>query len=104
MTLEEYLSIPYILAVDAFEAADGQWFRRAAYPELPGCVAEALWIEDAIDEVEEMRVRFIVDRLTRGELIPIPRPPLRSLNYERFHLSKQLNYSKPVEGTVNADR
>jgi len=37
----EYLAIPYVLVVESVEGPDGQWFRRAMYPEL-GIDGEAL--------------------------------------------------------------
>jgi predicted RNase H-like HicB family nuclease len=78
MTPEEYLAIPYVLVMESVEKEDGDWIRRAEYPELPGCVAEAFSPLDAIDQLEEKRVRFIMERLERGEPIPVPRPPLRA--------------------------
>lgn len=90
MTIEEYLAVPYILVVEAFEATDGQWVRRASYPELPGCVAEAFWMEEAVEEAEEMRVRYIVERVERREPVPVPRLPLRSIDYERLHFARRL--------------
>jgi hypothetical protein len=44
---EEYLAIPYVLVVESVEGPDGQWFRRAMYPEL-GIVGEAHSPLDAI--------------------------------------------------------
>jgi predicted RNase H-like HicB family nuclease len=58
---------------------DGVWVRRAEYPELPGCVAEADSPLDAIDQLDALRERFILDRLARGQPVPVPRPPLARL-------------------------
>jgi predicted RNase H-like HicB family nuclease len=58
---------------------DGAWVRRAEYPELPGCVAEADSPLDAIDQLDALRERFILGRLARGEPVPVPRPPLARL-------------------------
>ena len=77
MTPEEYLAIPYVLVVESVEGPDGEWFRRAAYPEL-GIVGEAHTPTDAIAKLEEARVATILSRLERGEPVPVPRPPLRS--------------------------
>ena len=76
MTPEEYLAIPYVLVVESVEGPDGQWYRRATYPEL-GVSGEALSPLDAIARLEEARVSTILARLQRGEPIPVPRPPLR---------------------------
>ena len=64
------------MVVESFEGPDGEWFRRAAYPEL-GVVAEALSPLDAIGQLEQARVKTILGRLERGEPVPVPRPPLR---------------------------
>ena len=76
MTPEEYLAIPYVLVVESVEGPDGQWFRRAMYPEL-GISGEAQSPLDAIAKLEEARVATILGKLERGEPVPVPRPPLR---------------------------
>jgi hypothetical protein len=76
VTPEEYLAIPYVLVVESVEGADGQWFRRAMYPEL-GISGEAISPLDAIAKLEEARVSTILSKLERGEPVPVPRPPLR---------------------------
>ena len=78
MTYEEYLAVPYILVVESVERPDGEWTRRASYPELPGCVVEADSPWDAIEQLEEKRRRRIAELLAAGESVPVPRPPLRS--------------------------
>ena len=93
MTPEEYLAIPYVMVVESVEGPDGEWFRRATYPEL-GVVAEALSPLEAIDKLEEARVKTILGRLQRGESVPVPRPPLRDeiggLDPERLGFAKWL--------------
>ncbi len=79
MDLREYLAVPYVLAIESVERPDGEWVRRAEYPELPGCAAEAHSAVEAIALLEEERVRYIQQRLDRGEPVPVPRPPLQSL-------------------------
>jgi hypothetical protein len=78
MRLEEYLSIPYRLVAYSAPGRDGIWRRFAAYPEI-GCVGEADTPMEAMDKLEEERVRYILERFQKGEPIPVPRPPLRSL-------------------------
>ena len=79
MTPDEHLRVPYTMIIASVRRPDGSWTRRAEYPELPGCVAEADSPLDAIDRLEALRVRTILERLARGEAIPTPRPPLRRL-------------------------
>jgi hypothetical protein len=78
MTLEEYLSIPYRLVAYSAPGRDGVWRRFAAYPEI-GCVSEADSPLEAMDKLEEQRVSYIIEHVRKGEPIPVPRPPLRSL-------------------------
>jgi predicted RNase H-like HicB family nuclease len=73
---------------------DGNWVRRAEYPELPGCVVEAETAVEAVEKLEEAKVRYIVERLERGEPVPVPRPPLRSsmaaLSSDRLQFARWL--------------
>ncbi len=74
--LAYYEAVPYLLVVESVERG-GAWLRRAEYPELPGCYAEAESAVDAIEELERARRRLIRGLWDRGAPIPTPRPPLR---------------------------
>src|SRR3954468_4535817 len=76
---DEHLRVPYTMIIASVRRTDGVWVRRAEYPELPGCVAEAESPLDAIDNLDALRVQTILGRLSRGEPVPIPRPPLQRL-------------------------
>ena len=78
MNLEDYLAVPYKLIIESFEGPDGDWLRRASYPELPGCDVEGLWAVDVVDALDNLRVSLITGMFQRHEQIPVPRPPLRS--------------------------
>src|SRR4030081_2126031 len=78
MNLQEYLAIPYRLVAYSAARADGTWRRYAAYPEI-GCVSEADTPWEAQEQLEELRIRYIIHHVQRGEPIPVPRPPLKSL-------------------------
>ena len=76
-SLESYEAVPYLLVVESVEH-DGEWWRRAEHPELPGCVAEAASALEAIDKLDRERRRVLREAWTRGTPIPVPRPPLRA--------------------------
>ena len=76
MTRDEYLRIPYVLLVESVAGPDGDWRRRASYPELPGVLAEAESVIQAMDVADERRVRVITDWLDAGIPVPVPRQPL----------------------------
>jgi hypothetical protein len=76
--LEEYLAIPYRLVAYSAMGPDGSWRRFASYPEI-GCTTEADTPWEAQEQLEELRIRYIIDHVQRGEPIPVPRPPLKSL-------------------------
>lgn len=76
MTRDEYLRVPYVLVVESVRTPDGDWCRRASYPELPGASAFADSAVEAMDLADERRVAIILDRLARGTAIPVPRPPI----------------------------
>jgi hypothetical protein len=73
----EYLAIPYVAVFYSIELDNGEWVRRAEYPEL-GCVIEAVSEPDLMERLEDERVRTIVAMCERGEIPPCPRPPLQS--------------------------
>ena len=81
-TLRLLLSVPYLIEACTVESTPGIWVRRAAYPELPDCMAEAATIEGTLARLERRRVDVIVDLLKTGKLPPIPRPPLRDYDVE----------------------
>ena len=99
MKLEEYLAIPYRLVVYSAEGPDGTWRRYAANPEI-GCVSEADPPWEAQEQLEEQRVRYIIDHVQRGEPIPVPRPPLKSLttvlDAERLGFAKWLVQTEQI--------
>jgi predicted RNase H-like HicB family nuclease len=76
MTHEEYLRVPYVLVVESVRKADGDWLRRASFPELTGALAEAESVIEAIERADDLRTEIILDRLNRGLPVPVPRPPL----------------------------
>lgn len=78
MELSDHLAVPYVAVVYSVERSDGTWWRRAEYPELPGCAVEAPSATEAMERLEQARVEFIVAALARGEEVPVPRPPLPS--------------------------
>ena len=77
-SLAYYEAVPYVLVLESIER-DGEWLRRAAYPELPGCVAEAPTALEAIEKLEVERHRILQQLWNRRAPIPVPRPPLRGI-------------------------
>jgi hypothetical protein len=58
----------------------GKWLVRLDYPELPGCTAEGLVVEDVLKELEQRRIETIVGLVEAGKQPPIPRKPLTDPN------------------------
>jgi hypothetical protein len=92
--LIDYLKVPYRLEAESVETEPGTWIARVAYPELPGCRIEAATIEAAIDQLELLRIRKIVELLQTGMLPRTPRPPLSTSQplwlIEKFGLRNEL--------------
>jgi len=74
--LAYYEAVPYLLVLESVER-DGRWVRRAEYPELPGCAAEAHSALEALRELDRERRRVLAELWERGAPIPVPRAPLR---------------------------
>ena len=73
--LAYYEAVPYLLVIESIER-NGEWLRRAEHPELPGCVAEAHSALEALDKLEQERLRVLRQLWDGGSAIPVPRPPL----------------------------
>jgi predicted RNase H-like HicB family nuclease len=80
--LAYYEAVPYLLVLESIERG-GEWLRRAEHPELPGCVAEAPSALEALDQLEQARLRVLRQLWDRGAPIPVPRPPLRAAGASR---------------------
>ena len=77
-SLAYYEAVPYVLVLESIER-DGEWLRRATYPELPDCVAEAPAALEAIEKLEAERHRILRQLWNQRAPIPVPRPPLRGI-------------------------
>jgi hypothetical protein len=76
LDLRDFLSVPYLLEAEAVETEPGKWLLRLAYPELPGCTAEGIVVEDTLRELERRRIEQIVSLVEAGKEPPVPRKPL----------------------------
>src|SRR5207244_10635599 len=56
--LAYYEAVPYLLVMESVER-QGEWLRRAEYPELPGCAAEAPSAVEALENLEHERRRVL---------------------------------------------
>lgn len=74
--LRHELAVPYVAVVDCHPES-GDWIRRAAYPELPGCAVESRSTLEAMDLLEQLRIELIVDAVLEGRELPTSRRPLR---------------------------
>jgi hypothetical protein len=82
LTLRACLSVPYVLAVESFESATGQWLRRAFYPEIPAPDSIGEDTVEVIERAELYLLQEIARRWVAGEAVPMPRPPLAQLDVE----------------------
>lgn len=74
--LEEKASIlsnePYGIEYAVDETVDGHTVFLLTHPELPGCMAQGVTIEDALKELQEVRYDCLLSLLEDG--LPIPSP------------------------------
>ncbi len=98
--LEYYAKLPYTVIVEQWDDGEGPyWVARVA--ELPHCLIHADTPEEAIREIEEVKLDWIKSNLERGLPIPEPRPREYS-GQIRLRISpslhKQLTYRAETEG------
>jgi len=102
MGLMGFLCVPYVLEAQSVETDEGVWMRRVAYPELPGCMAEAQSIEEALAALERKRLRTIIDIIRAGGKPPVPRAPLQSC--DPLGLAALLGLQHELEELLAAER
>jgi hypothetical protein len=101
LRLREYLSVPYLLEAETVEVVPGSWIRRVTYPELPGCTAQSLVVEDALQLLERMRIQMIIAMVGNGQPPPVPRPPLQ--NCDPAWVAGQAGLSDEIIALINRD-
>lgn len=101
MRLRDYLSVPYLLEAETVEVAPGSWISRVAYPELAGCSAESLVVEDALQLLERKRIEIIVRMVAEGRPPPMPRPPLRDC--DPVWIARQAGLSDEITDLIDRD-
>jgi predicted RNase H-like HicB family nuclease len=75
-TVGDYLRIPYLVTAQSQPLPDGSWVRHVEHPELPDCSADADSITEALQLLDQRRIRVVVAMLSRGEVPPARRAPL----------------------------
>jgi len=71
--LEYHEKLPYTVIIEQWDDGEGSyWVARIA--ELPHCLIHADTPEEAIKEVQEVKMDWIESNLERGLRIPEPRP------------------------------
>jgi hypothetical protein len=101
LRLRDYLSVPYLLEAETVEVAPGSWICRVAYPELPGCSAESLVLEDALHLLERKRIETIVRTIGEGQPPPVPRPAL--VDCDPVWVAQQVGLSDEIPALITRD-
>jgi antitoxin HicB len=71
--LEHYAKLPYTVIVEQWDDGEGPyWVARIA--ELPHCLIHADTPEEAVKEIQEVKLDWIKSNLERRLRIPEPRP------------------------------
>ena len=71
--LEYYAKLPYTVIIEQCDDGGGAyWVARIA--ELPHCLIHADTPEEAIKEIQEVKMGWIKSNLERGLPVPEPRP------------------------------
>jgi antitoxin HicB len=69
--LEYYSKLPYTLILELWDDGDGPYY-VARVAELPHCMIHGNTPQEAVEEIEEVKLDWIKSNLERG--LPIPEP------------------------------
>jgi predicted RNase H-like HicB family nuclease len=70
MKVGDYLRVPYVVTAQSQPLPDGSWIRHVEHPELPGCVADADSITEALERLDQRRVHVVLNLLAEGTIPP----------------------------------
>ena len=73
---EKLAARPYIDQVIKDETTSGKPIFVALSPELEGCIAQGVTLEEAIQNLKEARIDYIYSLLEDG--LPVPKPQVQS--------------------------
>lgn len=76
-SVEEYLKLPYRIALTPDVDEDGASGWVAEVDELPGCISQGRTAEEAVDNVRDAMAGWISVALDDGQPIPEPRAAQR---------------------------
>ncbi|OGN88797.1 MAG: hypothetical protein A2Z74_01700 [Chloroflexi bacterium RBG_13_46_9] len=86
--LEYYSKLPYTIILERYDDQGTYWVARVA--ELPYCLIHGNTPEEAIREIEDVKIDWIKSNLEDG--LPIPEPVLRKYSGEiRVRMSPSLH-------------
>jgi predicted RNase H-like HicB family nuclease len=97
----DYFAIPYLMQAETCQSASGEWIRRASFPELRNCFAEADTIEDAVFAARRRSFEILLEMLSHDILPPVPRPPLSDACPEL--LAKELGLEDEFVALIQRD-
>lgn len=93
--------MPYLLEAETVEIAPGSWVRRVSYPELPGCAAQSVVVEESLRLLERMRIEMVVRMVGEGRPPPVPRPPLPDC--DPAWVAKQVGLPDEITALIDRD-
>ena len=98
--IKYYVGLPYNVIVEQWDDGKGPyWVARIA--ELPHCLISADTPEEAVKEIQEVKIDWIKSNLERG--LPVPEPRTRKYSGQiRLRISpslhRLLSYRAEIEG------
>ncbi len=73
--LDGLAALPYALEILPEEQPDGSVLFMATHPELPGCMAHGVTVEEAVEDLAVARRLYLSALVDRG--LDVPRPHIR---------------------------
>jgi len=87
---EKLAAEPYTVEILKDETVDGKTVFVASHPELPGCMAQGVDIAEAVVNLGEAAVEYIMSLLEDG--LPVPSP------------STMMTHTMPADGVSHEDQ
>lgn len=69
---KEFAELPYIVKISKDKTIDGGSVFLASHPELIGCMAQGVTVEEAVESLREVTYEYILSILEDKMPVPVP--------------------------------
>jgi predicted RNase H-like HicB family nuclease len=96
-----FTELPYTVKISKDKTVDGKDVFLASHPELIGCMAQGITVEEAVGNLKEVTYEYILSLLEDKVPVPVPPSKLTTTTYGHLTIQKEIKGNKPFIGILS---